>query len=50
MFQIYVPNQKIQGKNQLDIFETFLNAVIRNIKIQNILDINEISNSMKQFI
>jgi len=34
---------KFKEKNQRDIFETFLNAMIRNMKIHNILNIIEIS-------
>jgi hypothetical protein len=44
MFQICVPNQKVQGKKTN---VTILNAVIKNIKIQNIFDIIEISKSME---
>ncbi len=38
---------KFKERNQYDIPKTFLNAMIRNIKMQNIFDINDISKSMK---
>jgi hypothetical protein len=48
MFQICVPNQKIQGKVAIvTLLNFFLNAMIRNIKIHNILDIIGISKSME---
>jgi hypothetical protein len=48
MFQICVPDQKVQRKKTSTTFlKLFLNAMIRNIKINNILDIIEISKSME---
>jgi len=48
MFQICVPNQKVQGKKlNIMLLKLFLNAMIRKIKIHNILDIIEISKSME---
>jgi hypothetical protein len=49
MFQICVPNKnKIQGKGSNATFlKLFLNVMIKNIKIHNILDIIEISKSME---
>jgi hypothetical protein len=48
MFEICVLNQNIQGKVDIVTFmKLFLNAMIKNIKIQNILDIIEISKSME---
>jgi len=48
MFQICVPNQKIQGKVAIvTLLNFFLNAMIRNIKIHNILYIIGISKSME---
>jgi hypothetical protein len=48
MFQIFVPNQKVQGKKFSIMFlKLFLNAMIRKIKIQNILNIIESSKSME---
>jgi hypothetical protein len=48
MFQIYVLDQKVQGKKTSTTFLIFfLNAMIRNIKIHNIIDIIEISISME---
>jgi uncharacterized protein YwlG (UPF0340 family) len=45
MFQICVLDQNVQGKYlALQSWKHFLNAMIRNIKIYNILDIIEISN------
>jgi hypothetical protein len=38
---------KFKEMNQHDILETILSAMIGNIKIKNILDVNEISKSMK---
>jgi len=48
MFQICVLDQKVQ-ENELVLHSSifFLNEIIRNIKIHNILDITEISKSMK---
>jgi hypothetical protein len=44
MFQICNPDQKVQRKKIKFLFlKVFLNAMIRNIKIQNILNIVEIS-------
>jgi hypothetical protein len=39
--------KKFKEKNKCYVFETFLNAMIRNIKIHNILDIIKISKSME---
>jgi hypothetical protein len=39
--------KKFKGKNKCYIPEFFKNAMIRNIKIHNILNIIEISKSMK---
>jgi hypothetical protein len=48
MFQICVPNQKVQGKKTSVTFLIFFqNAMIKNIKIQNIFDIIEISKYME---
>jgi hypothetical protein len=48
MFQICVPNQKNSRKKKSVMFlKLFPNAMIRNIKIHNILNIIEISKSMK---
>jgi hypothetical protein len=48
MFQICVPNQKVQRKVAMCyILETLINAMITNIKIHNILDIIRISKSME---
>jgi hypothetical protein len=48
MFQICVLDQKVQGKKISIMFlKLFLNAMIRNIKIHNILNIIEISKSME---
>jgi hypothetical protein len=47
MFQICVPNQKVQRKKNVTFANFFLNAMIRNIKIHNILNIIEISKSME---
>jgi hypothetical protein len=49
MFEICVFNQKkVQGKGfNATFFKLFLNAMIRNIKIHNILDIIEISKFME---
>jgi hypothetical protein len=44
MFQICVPNQKVQGKKQCYIFETFLNAMTKNIKIQILLVLLQFQN------
>ncbi len=38
MFQICVPDQKVKKNNQHYVFEFFKNAMIRNVKIHNILD------------
>jgi hypothetical protein len=51
MFQICVPNQKVQRKKQaLHFMKSFINEMIRNIKIHNIFNINEISNLINVFI
>ncbi len=47
MFQIYVHDQKVQGKKNVMFLKPFLNEMIRNIKIHNILNIIEISKSME---
>ncbi len=49
MFEICVFNQnKVQGKGfNATFLKLFLNAMIRNIKIHNILDIIEISKFME---
>jgi hypothetical protein len=48
MFQICAPNQKVQGKKiSVTFLKRFLNAMIKNIKIHNILYIIKISKSMK---
>ncbi len=48
MFQIYAPNQKVQGRvAMLTFMKLFLNAMMRNIKIHNIFDIIRISKSME---
>jgi hypothetical protein len=47
MFHICVPNQKVPGKKNIIFLKRFLNAMIRSIKIHNILDIIEISKSME---
>jgi hypothetical protein len=48
MFQICVLNQKVQRKVAIITFlKLFLNAMFRNIKIHNILDIVGISKSME---
>jgi len=40
MFQIYILNEKVQKKETTITFlKLFLNAMIRNIKIHNILNI-----------
>jgi len=44
MFQICVFNQKVQRNETLKFF---INATTKNIKIQNIFDIIEISKSME---
>jgi len=42
MFQIYVPDKKIQEKKTSVMFlKLFKNAMIKNIKIYNIIDIIE---------
>jgi hypothetical protein len=41
MFQICVPNQKVQGKKSVMFLNFFLNTMIRNIKIHNILYISK---------
>jgi hypothetical protein len=44
MFQICVPNQKVQKtKISLQILELFFNAMIRNIKIEKIFNIINVS-------
>jgi hypothetical protein len=43
MFQTCVLDQKVQGKKHSYILEFFLNVVNRNIKLQNILDIINVS-------
>jgi hypothetical protein len=45
-FKFVFLTKKVQGKYLWDIFEIFLNATIRNIKIQNILDIIKSSKFM----
>jgi hypothetical protein len=46
--KLVVVTQKFKEKNGFYILETFLNAMIRNIKlIHNIIDIIEISKSME---
>jgi hypothetical protein len=48
MFQIYAPNQKVQGRvTMLTFLKLFLNAMMRNIKIHNISDIIRTSKSME---
>jgi len=49
MFQICVPNQKVQGKVAMCHIPYFLykNAMIREIKIHNIIYIIKISKSME---
>ncbi len=49
MFQICVPNQKVKGKVAMCHIPYFLykNAMIRNIKIHNIIYIIKISKSME---
>ncbi len=48
MFQICVFNSKSsRKKTSVTFLKLFLNALFRNIKIYNILDIIEISKSMK---
>jgi hypothetical protein len=48
MFQICVLNQKFKERWPCVTFlKCFLNAMIKNIKIQNILDIIEISKYME---
>jgi hypothetical protein len=48
MFQICVLDHKVQGKKPMLLsWNVFLNAMIKNIKIHNILDIIEISKSME---
>jgi len=48
MFQIYVPNEKVQGRvTMLTFLKLFLNAMMRNIKIHNISDIIRTSKSME---
>jgi hypothetical protein len=48
MFQICVPDQKVQGKKNVIFLKLFLNAMIKNIKIHNILDIIKISKSVER--
>jgi hypothetical protein len=51
MFQIYVPNQKnSRKKTGVTFLKLFKNAMIRNIKIYNILDIIEISKYVELYI
>jgi len=46
MFQICVHDQKVQGKKTNIMFlKLFLNQMIKNLIIQNIIDIIEISKS-----
>jgi hypothetical protein len=48
MFQICVLDQKTQGKKiSVTFLKLFLNAMIKNIKIHNILDIIEILKSIE---
>jgi hypothetical protein len=48
MFQICVPNLKVQGKKtNVTFLKLFPNAMIKNIKICNILDIIGFSKSME---
>jgi hypothetical protein len=47
MFQICVLNRKVQRKKKVIFLKLFLNEMIMNIKIQNILDIIEISKYME---
>ncbi len=48
IFQFCVPNQKFQGKVAIvTSLKFFFNAMIKNIKIHNILDIIKISKSME---
>jgi hypothetical protein len=48
MFQICVPDQNVQGKGANATFlKLILNAMIRNTKIHNILEIIDISKSME---
>jgi hypothetical protein len=46
MFQICVPNQKIQ-ENKIMLLKLFLNAMIKNIKINSIFYIIKNSKSME---
>jgi hypothetical protein len=50
MFQICVLDQKVQGKKNATFLKLFPNAMFRNIKIKNNLDIIEISKSMESNI
>jgi hypothetical protein len=47
MFQIFVPDHKVQGKKNITFKKICLNAMIRNIKIHNIIHIIEISKSIE---
>jgi hypothetical protein len=47
MFQVCVLNQKVQGKELTLCSWIFFNAMIRNIKTNNILNIIEIPKSME---
>jgi hypothetical protein len=48
MFQICIPDKKIQGKKtMLHFLKWFLNAMIRNTKIHNIHNIIRFSKSMQ---
>ncbi len=48
IFQIFVSNQKVQGKKtSITFLKHFLNAMIKNIKIHKFTNIIEISKSME---
>jgi hypothetical protein len=47
MFQICVSDKNVKGKKSITFLKLFLNEMIRNIKIHNILGIIEISKSME---
>jgi len=48
VFQICVPNQKVPRKKiRITFLKLFLNTMIKNIKIQNIFNMIEISKSME---
>jgi hypothetical protein len=47
MFQIFVLEKKIKEKIGIMFLKLFLNAMIKNNKIHNILDIIELSKSME---